>query len=56
MHKEKLDQLRKVFKTIIEEVVKDVEDGYCAGSFKEEYIKKYYNRLVYEVKIRINNK
>lgn len=56
MKEEKLEQLRTVFKKIIEEVVEDAKSGYCGGSHEEQYIKKTIQQLSYEVKIRINNK
>jgi hypothetical protein len=54
---EKLEQLRKVFKTTIEQVIEDVENGFYAKRYsKEKYIKNTINKLIYEIKIRINNK
>ena len=58
MKKEKLDQLKKVFNTMIKDVIKDVKKGmdinseYVIGVYAEAKSKEF----LYEVKIRINNK
>ena len=58
MKEERLEQLRKVFKTAIEETIGDVKKGMNVDSKDviNTYAKAISNRLVYEVKIRINNK
>jgi len=53
LKEEKLEQLRNAFKTILENILMlDFgEDGYY-----EEDLNEWVNSLLYEVKIRINNK
>jgi hypothetical protein len=55
MQKEKLEQLRKVFKLKIKDVINKAKlrQGYFET---DDQIQKITNSFVYEVKIRINNK
>ncbi|MBC8499238.1 MAG: hypothetical protein H8D39_01765 [Candidatus Atribacteria bacterium] len=55
MKKEKLEQLRKVFKTKIKDII---EKARLRQTYFEtdDYIQKITDGFVYEVKIRINNK
>lgn len=53
MKKEKLEQLREIFKKEIKEMVY-LSSCYTDKTF-EELIEKKANQLVYEVKIRIDN-
>ena len=48
MQEEKLEQLRKVFKREMENFIDDHEPN--------DELEEFVDRLVYEVKIRINNK
>jgi hypothetical protein len=52
---EKLEQLTKVFKTMIKDVISKAKlrQGYFET---DDQIQKITNSFVYEVKIRINNK
>ena len=52
---EKLEQLRKIFKTKIKEIIHlvNLRQEYFTTN---DYIQKIADDLVYEVKIRINNK
>lgn len=55
MKEEKLEQLRKVFRTAIEGVIRNTkirQEYFESGG----YIQGIVDNLVYEVKIRINNK
>ncbi len=55
MKEEKLEQLRKVFKPMIKDVISKAKlrQEYFET---DDYIQKIVNSLIYEVKIRINNK
>jgi len=55
LKEEKLKQLRIVFKNLLDEMIKEIKEGSNVVRFvtKSEF---YTNRLLYEVKIRINNK
>ena len=55
MDKNRLGQLRKIFEDNIRSAMH--MDVFCADTnLIENYIKKVASQLVYEVKIRINNK
>ena len=58
MKEEKLEQLRKVFRTKVEAMVEEVTDLIECDNEEEVsgYVEKIANQLVYEVKIRINDK
>ena len=58
MKEEKLEQLRKVFRTKVEAMVYEVTDLIECDNEEEVsgYVEKIANQLVYEVKIRINDK
>ena len=58
MKEEKLEQLRKVFRTKVEAMVEEVTDLIECDNEEEVsgYVKKIANQLIYEVKIRINDK
>ena len=58
MQEEKLEQLRKVFETKVEAMVYEVIDLIEPDNEEEVsgYVKKIANQLIYEVKIRINDK
>ena len=58
MKEEKLEQLRKVFRTKVEAMVEEVTDLIECDNEEEVsgYAEKIANQLVYEVKIRINDK
>jgi len=57
LKKEKLEQLRKVFKTKIKEIIVLIESpGFFTNEEKKDYISEIADNFVYEVKIRINNK
>lgn len=58
LKEEKLEQLRKVFTKIILKIIADFNEVNASGEDIniEEYSKNMANHLVYEVKIRINNK
>ena len=58
MKEEKLEQLRKVFRTKVEAMVYEVTDLIEPDNEEEVsgYVEKIANQLVYEVKIRINDK
>jgi len=56
MQKEKLEQLKRVFITTAKEVFDKGYDNTIRLKDTDEYFNKIVNRLVYEVKIRINNK
>jgi hypothetical protein len=55
LKEERLEQLEKVFKTIIKDVISKakIRQAYFET---DAYLKKIVDHLVYEVKIRINNK
>lgn len=54
MKEEKLEQLKKVFKPIIKDVISKakLKQAYFET---DDYIQKIADSLVYEIKIRINN-
>jgi hypothetical protein len=55
LKEEKLEQLEKVFKTIIKDVISNTKKG--QEYFETDaYIQRIVDSLIYEVKIRINNK
>jgi hypothetical protein len=54
MVEEKLEALRKVFYTVINDVISKAKTRQIYFE-SEDYLKKIVNNLVYEVKIRINN-
>jgi len=58
LKEEKLEQLRKVFRTKVEAMVYEVTDLIECDNEEEVsgYVEKIANQLVYEVKIRINDK
>lgn len=54
MKEEKLEQLRTVFRMIIEKVISNTTTR--QEYFRtDDYIQKIVDELIYEVKIRINN-
>ena len=55
MKEEKLKQLRVVFKNILDDMIKEINEGSNVVRFvtRSEF---YASKLLYEVKIRINNK
>ena len=59
MQEEKLEQLRKIFKKTVEGIIGDIK-GYSlfdtSSATVDGYSESIANKLVYEVKIRINNK
>ena len=55
MQEEKLEQLRKVFEITIKEIISNVKLRHAYFE-SNDYIQRIVNNLVYEVKIRINNK
>ena len=55
MQEERLEQLRKVFKTTIKDVISKAKLSQAYFE-SDDYIKRIVDNLVYEVKIRINNK
>ena len=56
MQKEKLEQLKKVFKVIAKKVFDMGYDNMKRLKETDEYFNVIADQLVYEVKIRINNK
>ena len=58
MKEERLEQLRKVFKKILSRLINSVDarHGYKDISLNRKMANEYADELVYEVKIRINNK
>jgi hypothetical protein len=59
LKEEKLEQLRTVFSKATRDIIRSVKSGYVDFDSEhptEQYVKKIANNLVYEVKIRINNK
>jgi hypothetical protein len=56
LRKEKLEQLKKVFKIITKKVFDKGYDNMIRLKNTDKYFNKIANQLVYEVKIRINNK
>ena len=56
MQKEKLEQLKKVFKTTAKKVFDMGYDNMIRLKETDEYFNVIANQLVLEVKIRINNK
>jgi len=55
MQEEKLKQLRTVFKAVIKNVISKARLGQAYFE-TDDYIQKIVDSLVYEVKIRINDK
>ena len=51
MKEEKIEQLRKIFKKRLDKLVEN-----AGGFYPDSLVGKCANELVYEVKIRINNK
>ena len=58
MKEERLEQLKRIFKTKIEGIIDLAESHYFFTNKKdrENYIQETTNNLAYEVKIRIDNK
>ena len=57
MKEEKLEQLREIFKTKVKGMINLLESpGFFTKGETKDYINDMANELVYEVKIRINNK
>ena len=59
MKEEKLEQLRKIFKDEIEQIIENVKNMNAYFGSKanlEEYATNKAEGFIYEVKIRINNK
>ena len=56
MEKEKLEQLRVIFRNVIKKTIKDVPNVWNICSSPNSYAEETANQLVYEVKTRINNK
>ena len=56
MQKERLKQLKKVFKTTAKKVFDMGYDNMIRLKEKDEYFNVIADQLVYEVKIRINSK
>lgn len=56
MKEEKLEQLRTVFKNVIKQALRDSPKVWGIYSSPNNYAEEIANNLVYEVKIRINNK
>ena len=56
MKKEKLEQLKRVFKTTAKKVFDKGYDNMIRLKDTDEYFDKIADQLAYEVKIRINNK
>jgi len=55
MQKEKLEQLKKVFKSIAKKIFDKGYDNMIRLKETDDYFNKIANQLTYEVKIRINN-
>ena len=56
MKKERLEQLKKIFKTTAKKVFDKGYDNMIRLKRTDEYFNVIANQLVLEVKIRINNK
>ena len=56
MKEEKLEQLKRVFKTTAKKVFDKGYDNTIRLKDTDEYFNEIADKLVYEVKIRINNK
>ena len=56
MQKEKLDQLKKVFRSTAKKVFDTGYDNTIRLKDTDEYFNEIAEQLTYEVKIRINNK
>ena len=56
MKEKKLEQLKKVFKTTAKKVFDKGYDNMIRLKDTNEYFDKIADKLVYEVKVRINNK
>jgi len=55
LKEERLEQLEKVFKTVIKDVISKVKIRQAYFE-TDAYLQKIVDHLVYEVKIRIDNK
>jgi len=55
LKKERLEQLEKVFKTTIKDVISKAKTRQAYFE-SEDYLQRIVNDLIFEVKIRINNK
>jgi len=55
LKEKKLEQLRTIFKAMVKDIIKKAKLGQAYFE-TDEYIQKIVDSLVYEVKIRINNK
>jgi hypothetical protein len=55
MVEEKLEELKKIFKMEIRDIISKAKLNQ-AYFMSDDYIQKITDKLVYEVKIRINNK
>ena len=55
LKEERLEQLEKVFKTVIKDVISNTKKGQAYFE-TDVYLQRIVDNLVYEVKIRINNK
>lgn len=56
MKEEKLDQLKNVFSVILKEICQEVEKVGLENFVVDKYVEGKVKKLIYEVKIRINNK
>ena len=56
MQKERLDQLKTIFKSTAKKVFDKGYDNMIRLKDTDEYFNKIADQLAYEVKIRINNK
>ena len=55
MDQERLEQLEKVFKTTIKDILSKARTRHAYFE-SEDYLQRIVNGLIFEVKIRINNK
>jgi hypothetical protein len=55
LKEERLEQLEKVFKTVIKDVISKAKTRQAYFE-SEDYLQRIVNGLIFEVKIRINNK
>jgi len=58
LKEEKLKQIRRIFKTMLHKLIKKVNEkhGYEDEKLDEILANEYTNKMLYEVKIRANNK
>jgi len=56
LKKERLEQLKKIFRSTAKKVFDKGYDNMIRLKETDEYFNKIADQLVYEVKIRINNK